>query len=63
MHIYDRWGNTLREFYSTDEVWDGSFLGQNMIPAVYVWWLRAKVEGCDSNLSDVLMKGDVTLLR
>jgi gliding motility-associated-like protein len=62
-HIYDRWGDNLREFYSTDEAWDGSFLGQDMIPAVYVWWLRAKVEGCDGELSEVLMKGDVTLIK
>jgi len=63
MHLYDRWGEELLIMYDIEEFWDGGFLGQSMQPGVYVWWLKAELENCAGEMSEVLMKGDVTLIR
>ena len=63
LHLYDRWGDELRKFESIEETWDGSFLGQDMNPGVYVWWLKAAGEGCDGRFEETLMKGDVTIVK
>ena len=63
LHVYDRWGDELIRFESTDDFWDGSFLDKAMNPGVYVWWLKARGEGCDGNIQDILMKGDVTIVK
>ena len=63
MHLYDRWGDELIELNSIEEFWDGSFLSQRMNPGVYVWWLKASALNCDGTMQEVLLKGDVTLIR
>ena len=63
MHLYDRWGDELIEMQSIDEFWDGTFLEQRMNPGVYVWWLKATAVNCDGTMEEVLLKGDVTLIR
>ena len=63
MHLYDRWGEELLIMYDIEEFWDGGFLGQSMQPGVYVWWLKAELENCAGEMREVLMKGDVTLIR
>ena len=63
LHLYDRWGDELREMRDVEEVWDGTFLGEMMNPGVYVWWLKARGENCDGSIEEVLLKGDVTIVR
>ena len=63
LHLYDRWGDELRIFQSTEETWDGSFRGEIMNPGVYVWWLKAEGVGCSGNSEEILRKGDVTLIK
>ncbi|MCB0568503.1 MAG: T9SS type B sorting domain-containing protein, partial [Phaeodactylibacter sp.] len=62
--IFDRWGGLLFEtgpIQPNDETlgWDGTFNGQEMDPAVFVFY--AEVEFIDGKVE--LVKGDVTLLR
>ncbi len=64
LRIFDRWGNQLflnEHFQPNDESegWDGTFRGQAMNPAVYVWQAVIKfVDGAEEVYS-----GDVTLYR
>jgi len=62
--IFDRWGNLV--FYQKDFVpsdpqfgWDGSFDGQPMNPALFVW--QAELEFVDG--SGKVFYGEVTLVR
>jgi gliding motility-associated-like protein len=62
--IFDRWGDLVFEGYDflpNDPAhgWDGSLRGQDMNPAVFVWY--AKIELVDGR--EVLYEGDVTLQR
>lgn len=62
--IYDRWGEQVfvRENFQPNEPtlgWDGRFRGQDMNPAVFVYY--AIVEFIDGQ--EVLFKGDVTVKR
>lgn len=64
LRIFDRWGNQLfqaKDIQPNDESvgWDGSFRGQPMNPAVFVW--EATVEFIDGQ-SEVFA-GDVTVDR
>ncbi|MCC6279571.1 MAG: gliding motility-associated C-terminal domain-containing protein, partial [Saprospiraceae bacterium] len=62
LQIYDRWGTMVfrrDDMQPNDETlgWDGSFRGNMLNPAVFVWW--ADVELADG--SRILLKGDVTI--
>ncbi|MBU6340467.1 MAG: choice-of-anchor L domain-containing protein [Bacteroidetes bacterium] len=64
LHIYDRWGTEL--FLAKDILpnvaksgWDGTFKGQALDPAVFVWWAEVELESGEK----ILLKGDVTLVR
>jgi len=62
--IYDRWGNQVfrNEGFPPNvesEGWDGTFRGEPMDSAVFVYY--ARLEFTDGE--EVLFKGDVTLLR
>ncbi|MBK6995741.1 MAG: gliding motility-associated C-terminal domain-containing protein [Lewinellaceae bacterium] len=62
--IFDRWGNQVfqRENFQPNDPtlgWDGRFRGQDMNPAVFVYY--AIVEFIDGQ--EVLYKGDVTINR
>ncbi|MFT3884207.1 MAG: gliding motility-associated C-terminal domain-containing protein [Flavobacteriales bacterium] len=57
--IYDRWGNKV--FASTDPnvCWDGTYNGQPLDPAVFVYHLNATL----SNGERVERQGNITLIR
>jgi len=62
--VFDRWGELVFENRNTDlnnkeTGWDGSFRGQEMNPAVFVWY--AEVEFVDGLV--VPYQGQVTLIR
>lgn len=62
--VFDRWGETVFEYYDFQPNnpaygWDGTLRGQKMNPAVFAWF--AVVEFVDG--SEVLLEGDVTLVR
>jgi len=62
--VFSRWGETVFEYYNflpNDPAngWDGTHRGERMNPAVFVWF--AVVEFLDG--SEVLLEGDVTLVR
>ena len=63
LRIYDRWGNHV---FQADGIqpnipqlgWNGSFRGQPMNPAVFVWWAEVEL----TNGQKILLKGDVTIV-
>ena len=64
VHVFDRWGSAV---YLWDEPttldtwpgWDGSVKGKPSNPGVYVYYVKVKL----TNGEEVLLKGDVTVLR
>jgi len=61
--VYDRWGNALYVTADWADGWDGVFRETPMQPAVYVWYMSAKIIGCNGRTVDVFKKGDVTIVR
>ena len=64
LQVFDRWGDELylgEHLQPGDEPsgWDGTYKGNRMNPAVFVWW--AKVEFVDGTVE--VFYGDVTLVR
>ncbi|MEI6411752.1 MAG: gliding motility-associated C-terminal domain-containing protein, partial [Bacteroidota bacterium] len=64
LQIFDRWGEAVADFRdiqpNVPEVgWDGTFRGQPLNPAVFVW--VAEIEFIDGVVE--LFTGDVTLVR
>jgi gliding motility-associated-like protein len=64
LQVFDRWGNALflgEHLQPGDEQagWDGTYRGDPMTPAVFVWW--ARVEFVDGEVE--VVKGDITLVR
>jgi gliding motility-associated-like protein len=64
LQIFDRWGTLVfsrNDFEPNrdDLGWHGDYKGSPMNPGVFVWW--AKLEFIDGQ--QVLLKGDVTLMR
>ena len=62
--VFDRWGEMVyihKDFVPNEPPtgWDGTFHGEPMQPAVYVWF--AEVELVDGTTE--LLEGDVTLIR
>ncbi len=62
--VFDRWGETVYEYFNfvpnnPAYGWDGTLRGETMNPAVFAWF--AVVEFLDG--SEVLLEGDVTLVR
>ncbi|MDA8791933.1 gliding motility-associated C-terminal domain-containing protein [Bacteriovoracaceae bacterium] len=65
--VFDRWGElvyaqdvpnlSFNSEFTLD--WDGTFKGQPLNPAVFVWFYEYSSEVCPS----ILMKGDITLIR
>jgi len=61
--VFSRWG--LR-FYSTqniEEGWDGFYENTPTEMGVYIWVCQARVIDCQGNQKDVVLKGNVTLIR
>ena len=64
LQIYDRWGNQvfLNENFQPNDVrygWNGTFRGQAMNPAVFVWWAEVELESGQL----IILKGDVTVVE
>ncbi len=62
--IFDRWGNEVYKLESPAAVndwrgWDGTFRGEDMNPAVFVYYLELDL----ANGERVIRKGDVTIVR
>jgi len=62
--VFDRWGETVYQYFNFEPNnpaygWDGNHRGEQMNPAVFVWY--AVVEFVDG--SEVLLEGDVSLVR
>lgn len=58
-NIYDRWGNKVFESTDPNVCWDGSFNGQPLDPAVFVYHLTAALNNGES----VERQGNITLMR
>ena len=57
--VYDRWGEKVFESTDLQEGWDGTFRGEKVNPAVFVYY----VDVVFKDGSMVSKKGDVTLIR
>lgn len=57
--IYNRWGQRVYSTTSMNRGWDGTFEGIPCNLGVYHYMLKGK----DGNNEDVLLKGDITLVR
>ncbi len=62
LNIYDRWGNHLKNFGSTDDSWDGKMNEKAMNPGVFVYYYKATIVACGKTV-ELFRKGDVTLVR
>lgn len=61
--VFDRWGDAMFMTTKMDGAWDGVYRGIEMQPAVYAWFVKAKVQLCGGRVVDVFRKGDVTIVR
>lgn len=61
--IFDRWGDAL--FMTADPAvgWNGIHRGIEMQPAVYGWYVIARLRLCGGRELDVFKKGGVTIVR
>ena len=61
--MFDRWGDMM--FGTTDvaDGWNGTHRGIQKQPAVYVWYVKAKIELCGSREIDFYKEGGVTISR
>lgn len=57
--IYDRWGNKVFESTDPNACWDGTYNGQALDPAVFVYHLSATL----TNSEVVEKQGNITLVR
>ncbi len=62
LEVFDRWGNLLFQSQVPEAGWEGPFRDKNMLPGVYVWWLRAHINFCGRTL-EIKRQGDVTIVR
>jgi gliding motility-associated-like protein len=58
-HIFDRWGNKVFESTDPNACWDGTYNGQPLDPAVFVYHLSATL----NNSERVERQGNITLMR
>jgi gliding motility-associated-like protein len=57
--VYDRWGEKVFETTDNTQGWDGKFRGKDMEPAVFMYYLKAKM----NNDEELKWKGSITLVR
>ena len=57
--VFNRWGEMVFETTDINAGWDGTWRGALCFPAVYVWY----IEGTCFSGQQVVMKGNVTLIR
>ena len=58
-NIYDRWGTKVFESTDPNACWDGTYNGQALDPAVFVYSLAATL----ANGESVERQGNITLIR
>jgi gliding motility-associated-like protein len=63
MIIFDRWGEKVFSTDSMNNLWDGTFKGQNVASDVYIFKVVASYMDCLGMPYQISKKGDVTLLR
>jgi gliding motility-associated-like protein len=61
--VFDRWGDAMFVTKDIAEGWDGYNRNQVLQPGVFVWFIKAKVLVCGVREVDVLLKGDVSVMR
>jgi gliding motility-associated-like protein len=59
MRIYDRWGTVVFETTDKNTGWDGTYNNKDVLPGVYVYYLRATC----SNGQAIMKQGNITLIR
>lgn len=60
MKVFNRWGDLVFEGFRPEEGWNGETNGLPAPTDVYVWWAQYRLDDLNE---DILVKGDVTLLR
>ncbi len=58
--IYNRWGNRVFVTNDINQGWDGTYRGQKADIDVYAYYV---IYSCPYDGSDVVVKGDITLIR
>ena len=58
-NIYDHWGNKVFTSVDPNACWDGTYNGQALDPAVFVYHLSATLNNGDN----VERQGNITLMR
>ncbi len=59
IQIFNRWGQTVFETSSTEEVWDGTYLGEPLNPAVFMYMIHVDC----AEIGTAILVGNVTLIR
>jgi gliding motility-associated-like protein len=59
LQIYNRWGNKIFETDDINTGWDGTFKGNELDPAVFVYILRVKF----TNGAEILEDGNITIIK
>ncbi len=62
LNIFDRWGNHLTSFQTTEDFWDGKLNNSFMNPGVFVYYYKATIVACGQKV-DLFRKGDMTLVK
>jgi gliding motility-associated-like protein len=63
LQVYDRWGDLVFETRDINGSWDGSFRNQPLPTGVYVWVARITAYERDGTTTELIERGDVTLIR
>ncbi len=63
LQIFDRWGKMLFESSNPEVAWDGSYKGEQVSLAVFVWYCRYEMIGCEGLSQEFEAMGNVTGLR
>ena len=61
--IFDRWGDEMFATFDATAGWDGVYRGVQRQPAVYVWFVKAKVLVCGAREIDVFREGGITIVK
>lgn len=61
--VFDRWGDAMFTTFDPAVGWDGVFREVQKQPEVLVWFVKAQVLVCGSQVVDVFREGGVTIVR
>jgi len=59
LQIYNRWGNKIFETDDINNGWDGTYKGQELNPAVFVYVLKVTF----TNGAEILEDGNITIIK